>query len=296
MEINIMKIRYAFLLTFSVLFLNSLAYCQYPIGYLINDNNYKFTIIRNNAEAEVKLNPIKLFPNDTIKSKDVKKITINWAPYYGKLVNDSEIAAVRVEQTESKIWTKLSNAIANYLGFIKEDVLLKSAVQRGISLNELPDSSIIAVGFLPIKFTCSNGKSLSIFGGDHKELFTKDIKGKNSIDIIPRKLKLKPDGIYYWKITDSNGDREGKIKLLNAEIQEKMYSDFNTINKLSGNKSERNIKKALYLQMLSDYYYNDPDLYWLSYQMLENINQTEYPDVKFIITRYNQHSDSMESE
>jgi len=294
----IMKIKYAFLFILFVLFFPTSAYCQNPIGYLHNNDNYGIRIMRNNVPVLIESDIVHLFQNDIIYSRDAKKIIINWAPYArGKFLNDTVIVAAVVSRTDSKkMLNKIGDAIAGYLGFIKEDFYSTSAAQRSIYLTKFIDSTLTVVSFLPVVFTCSNGKTFTVYDFDHKELFTEDLKGENSFEFIPQKIDLKSDSIYYWKIMDNFDGRVGKIKIIDNKFQKKIRSDFSAIDKLAKNLSERNIKKALYLQMLSEIFYNDLDLYWLSYQMVQNINISKYPDAKYVVTRYIQHVDKIKNE
>jgi len=254
--------------------------------------------MRNNVSVPLESDVIRLFPNDIIYCRDAKKIIINWAPYaHSKFLNDSEIVAAVVSRTDSRnMLSKIGNAITSYLGFIKEDFYSTSAAQRSIYLTKFSDSSLTVVDFLPVIFTCSTCKTFTVYDYDHKELFTEELKGENSFEFIPQKRNLKFDSIYYWKIMDNYDGREGEIKLIDNKFQKRIRSDFSAIDKLTTNLSERNIKKALYLQMLSEIFYNDLDLYWLSYQMIQNINLSKYPDAKCVLTRYIQHVDKNKNE
>jgi hypothetical protein len=254
--------------------------------------------MRNNAPVPLESEIIRLFQNDIIYSRDAKKIIINWAPYaHSKFINDSEIVASVVSRNDSKnMLSKIGNAIASYLGFIKEDFYSTSAAQRNIYLTKFSDSSLFVVDFLPIIFTCSNCKTFTVYDFDHKKLFTEELKGENSFEFIAQKRNLKHNSIYYWKILDNYDGREGEFKIIDNKFQKKIRSDFSAIDKLTINISERNIKKALYLQMLSEIYYNDLDLYWISYQMIQNINLSKYPDAKYVLTRYIQHVEKMKNE
>ncbi len=216
---------------------------------------------------------------------------------HSKFLNDSEIVASVVSRNDSKnMLSKIGNAIASYLGFIKEDFYSTSATQRNIYLTKFSDSSLTVVDFLPVIFTCSNGKTFTVYDFDHRELFTEELKGENSFEFIPQKIDLKSDSIYYWRIMDNFDGREGEIKIIDNKFQKKIRSAFSAIDKLAKNLSERNIKKALYLQIISEIYYNDLDLYWLSYQIIQNINLSKYPDAKYVLTRYIQHVKKMKNE
>ena len=286
-----MKSKFVFFIIIFTLFPHQYSYCQISIGILSNNNNCRVKIIRNNSDVKITLNTIPLYQNDMVVSKELNKMKFIWAPYaYGKTKNDSTLEVTIVSTTKIKgLMSRIGETIANYLGFIKEDFNATAVAQRGNELLELPDSSIVSVDFLPIKFTCPYGQSFSIFDNNNKEIFTNNLNGKNYIEVIPKEIKLKTDCVYSWKIMNDKEGREGKIRILNKNYQTAIHSALAVVDKLTKEPTERIIKKASYMQMISDIYENDLDLYWLSFQMIENIDFSKYPEAQFIETRYYQH-------
>jgi hypothetical protein len=278
------------IVTYIFLFYN-IGLCQNSSGILYNNNNYSVKIIRNNTVLLNTSTTTPLFQKDLIVSDKLDKLKFNWAPYAnGTIKNDSTLEVTLVSPNIMKgRLSRIIETISNYMGFIKEDFFSKAVAQRGNDLVDSPDSSITAVDFLPIKFTCPGSQSFSVYDINNKQVFLKNTKGILSFEIIPKELNIKLDELYCWKIVGGNNGREGKFRLLNNDFSSTINSSLSAIDKSTKDKSQRILKKASYLQMLSDIYKSDLDLYWLSNQMLDDIDFSQNPEAQLIEKRYYEH-------
>ncbi len=106
-----------------------------------------------------------------------------------------------------------------------------------------------------------------------KEIFTKDLKGASSVQLTPEEIGLKPREVYTWSISGARKSRSFTMRLLSREITKLVTADLMEINREELSEAGKGIKKATYLQFMSDAYPKELDLYWLSYQVLEEIKE-----------------------
>lgn len=108
-----------------------------------------------------------------------------------------------------------------------------------------------------------------------KIIFEKKISaGTNRLDLVPAVAKLKAGQKYSWSV-----DADATIftfTVLDAKSEKELLDNFAEIDadkNLSAD--ERVLKKATYVQLLSDKHSDTLDLYWLSAQWLSEISPTD---------------------
>ena len=117
----------------------------------------------------------------------------------------------------------------------------------------------------------SYGKYLVFKDSSGKEVFARDLKGVSSIQLTPEEIGLKPHEVYTWSISGARKVRPLTIRLLSGELSQLIGADLKEIDREELSDAGKIIKKATYLQFMSDAYPKELDLYWLSYQLLEEI-------------------------
>lgn len=118
-------------------------------------------------------------------------------------------------------------------------------------------------------------------GEPMKNFVIKDSNGKKifeqanvrSVDINPAKLKLKPGKKYSWTVNDNA--RVCTFTILDEQTEKELLDNLAEIDAEKLSADERVLKKAIYLQQLSEYYPEQFDLYWLSAQWMSEISPTE---------------------
>ena len=108
-----------------------------------------------------------------------------------------------------------------------------------------------------------------------KIIFEKKISADaNRLDLVPAAAKLKAGQKYSWSV-----DTDATIftfTVLDAQSEKELLDNFaeiDTDKNLSA--EERILKKATYVQLLSDKHSNTLDLYWLSAQWLSEISPVD---------------------
>ena len=117
------------------------------------------------------------------------------------------------------------------------------------------------------------GKTIVFRNSDGKEIFTKDLEGASSVQLTPEEIGLGPRDVYTWSIRGVRKSRPFTIRLLGREITHLVTADLREINREELSEAGKGIKKATYLQFMSDAYPRELDLYWLSDQVLEEIKE-----------------------
>ena len=106
-----------------------------------------------------------------------------------------------------------------------------------------------------------------------KEIFKKAIGKTNSIDILPRMQKLKVGEKYSWSVDDDLNIFQ--FTVLDEQTEKEIIANLAEIDAKNFTVDERALQKARYLQLLSDNYPDEFDLYWLSAQLLSEISPAD---------------------
>ena|GEM_PF-5502201 len=106
-----------------------------------------------------------------------------------------------------------------------------------------------------------------------KIIFKEKIGAKNSLDIAPSKAKLKTGQKYFWSVDDNLNTFE--FTVLDEQTEKELLDKLAEIDSEYSSPEERVIRKALYVQLLSDDSKYGCDLYWLSAQWLSEISPTD---------------------
>lgn len=105
-----------------------------------------------------------------------------------------------------------------------------------------------------------------------KQIFEKVIGDTRSFDISPSAAKLKAGKKYSWSV---DGKNFYKFTVLDAKTEKELLNNLAEFDEQELSSEERILKKAFYVQQLSDDPQNNLDLYWLSAQWLAEISPTD---------------------
>jgi hypothetical protein len=127
-----------------------------------------------------------------------------------------------------------------------------------------------------ITFTSDAGTDGHIIFSDirSKEVFRMALQGSMKVHLTPEQIGLLPAHDYSWTV---QGRRKGKtyaIRLMDAEASRWVAADLKTIEMRNSSDIDKAIEKVAYLQLISDTYPKEIDLYWLSYEMLQSLSES----------------------
>lgn len=156
---------------------------------------------------------------------------------------------------------------------ILKPILINKDLQRGnIDFNAKPrpgyNVTLLMNQMVHFVWDRKATKNFVITDDKGKIIFETPIKDKRSLDIVPSNAKLKAGQKYSWSV---DGKKFYAFTILDAKNEKDLLKNLAEIDAESVSQEERVIKKALYVQELSELY-PDLDLYWLSAQWLIEIS------------------------
>ena len=216
-----------------------------------------------------------LYPNDTITGK-VGDLQIKCAPYADfKITNDKCTISY---EPPSKIG-EIAYNVAEYAGSFWLNVeSVKTGASRGtddnLNLNPKPGFNVTLMQNQSVTFEWEgSAKKFYINDDNDKNIFETSVEGKNSVELIPNKINLNVERKYYWSL-DRNS-QSYKFTVLDAQTEKAISAKLAEIDTQNISLDERVLKKAAYIQLLSDIYPDTIDLYWLSAQWLSEISSAD---------------------
>lgn len=216
----------------------------------------------------------QLYAGDKIiKKQDLKELKIKWAPYTSGKELDKKTIMVVFEPPKDK--KEIVQSVKRILGFIKTGHVVSIGATRGVDhmMAPQPGNNATMIPGQKSNFICNSGGGKYIIFKNNKEIemFKKDLKGENSVQISPDEIGMKSGELYSWYITETRTNKQFNIRVLSQDLTEQVTNDLMEIEKQQISTFEKMIQKAVYLQFMSDAYPQDIDMYWLSYILLQEI-------------------------
>ena len=278
----------------AITIMTQVSIAQNSVVVINNPDNLSFTIYRDNRPIKKNYSQFSLRINDIIICKELKKLSFNWAPYAsGQSINDStmKVTITPPLKTKNSI-ARIIDSITSYLGFCEADSKSVDLAVRNETV-DLPGTNVSGIQGFPISFSYLKTSMLSIYDSLGNKIISKELiysVDKNVFSELPSKLNLESNKKYDWSIINDQSEKKGTIRMVDPTINKNILKDFKTIDKQSANETEGLLKKASYLQMLSEINQDNYDYYWLSYYFLGLIKNPDYPDVEKLLDRYYKHS------
>jgi hypothetical protein len=217
----------------------------------------------------------KLFIGDKITSKQgVNSNIIDLAPFAAIEKVDKETMQIVLIPPKEK--SDIFCQTMKFLGFSKRSYKTIVTGTRGGeygSKSPSPDNGATVLPGQKITFSwCSGqGKSFLIKDAEDKEVFVQDITRKTLIQIMPKDAGMKPGSLYTWMVKGEGIDIQYRIRTAEEKMALLISSDLRKIDNEKIRYEEKLVKKAGYLQLMSNTYPQEVDLYWLSKTYLEEI-------------------------
>ena len=244
-----------------------------PVAVIINYNELigRLTITRANGEPDG--SEALLYKGDQITG-DIAYIKFDFAPYADFYSNGQ--AYVITHNPPSGLEGIVQSAIDTAGSFWNNVETVVSGASRGSSedfnLNPQPGFEVTLFLNQSVRFAW-DGDDHNIFSiKDHKgnKIFEKKITGLSYIEIIPNAIKLNAGQSYIWNL--DGGYQDYKFTILDERTENIILSKLAEFDTENISTEEKVLKKAVYLQLISDIYSDKLDLYWLSTQWLTALN------------------------
>ena len=217
---------------------------------------------------------MQLYTGDmVIKKPDVKTLKVKWAPYAGGKQLDLTSMIVTFEPPKNK--KGFLSKVKEFLGLMKTGHTKYVGATREITELLIPqpgnNATLISGQKTTFSWESDEGKYIIFKNDIGLELFKKDLNRESSIQLSPEEIGMKTGMVYVWNIRGIKGNKPFKIRLLAQDTAQQVTGDLMQIDKEPISNFEKILKKAIYLQFISDAYPNEMDLYWLSYLFLDQI-------------------------
>ena len=285
----------------AVFFLAGLARGEGPIG-LIMDGYKEGCTVKRGKDATQHTQKcsygFELYDEDQIiKIPDASAVKIQWlAPPYTRAdqVNKTTLKIVsNPPETKQGLLAKLGNAV----GLLKRTPHPSTNLWtrggesaescRGI-ITPMPGYGATLLPGVPVRFAwCGKGKTILFRSADGKIIYRASVEGRSEIPLTPEEIGLKQGIMYTWEIEGIDIDELYQVRLIDRKLADVVKIDLAEIDGFKAvEKNEKAIRKAVYLQMVSDLYPKEADLYWQSIQLLGDDSDSTAEKLR---TRYMQH-------
>ncbi len=217
-----------------------------------------------------------LYPGDAITG-NVGYVKIKCAPYADFQARNG--AYIISYNPPSGISGVAQNAIDTISSFWNNVENIVTGASRGsaddLNLNPQPGFDVTLLASQKVRFAWdnTNAKNFVIKNEQGKKVFEKAIGVDSAIDVEPSMLKLKAGQKYIWGLDDNSSAY--KFTVLDEQSEKEILEKLAEIEAENISDEERTLKKAAYVQLISDLYSDTVDLYWLSEQWLSKISPTD---------------------
>ncbi len=263
-------------------------FAKKPCGKLLGGFDENCVVVRNEDQKEQKaVVMMDLYPYDLIiQQNSVQKIILSLSPFARRNEIHQNAIWIVYDPPENKnqapkfpSWLKnLKRAIrTKYFAVTKEAIdekvdITKMYPKPGRRASLFPGESIL--------FCWESRLAKSFVVKDHNgsEVFRKKINSETSLELNVKDIGINPFLTYHWGIEVEGivGIRtDYEIKLLDNDIMDMVGRNFGAIEKEKINPLCMLLRKAAYLQFISDNYRGNVDLYWKCGEMLIRIDPGE---------------------
>ena len=267
-----------------------------PVAVITNYDSIAGSISIQRANGEPDGAEALLYPGDQITGS-IGYIQIKCGPYADFYSSGS--AYVISYNPPSGFWQVANKVITTVSDFWNNVESVVTGASRGAEseydLRPMPgyDVTILKSESINFSWDSDGANTFSIIDSNGSTVFEQDINGKDNINLNPSALSLNSGSKYEWKV--DNDYQKYSFSLLNDESENQLKSKLAEIEAEFPSNEERVLEKAKYLQLISDIYPEQVDLYWLSGQILSvtvMTNEKNQKEKELLISKCKQHLDN----
>ena len=246
-----------------------------PIALITNYEDVASGISIQRANGTPSGSDALLYPGDAITG-NVGYVKIKCAPYAD--FHASNGAYVISYNPPSGISGVAHNVIDYASSFWNNVESVVSGISRGaeddLNLNPQPGFDVTLLTNQTVHFAWDGAAKIFVIKDDNgKKIFDKSVGNTSELEIDPKAAKLKAGQQYTWSI--DGGLSAYKFTLLDEQTEKEILDKLAAIDAENISHEERALKKAAYVQLISELYPDTVDLYWLSAQWLSEISPTD---------------------
>ena len=215
----------------------------------------------------------ELFLGDVVKKKpSVKALKIKWAPYVKGEARGQVFLEV-VPNTADKLKGDTYAGMAKQ--YVKDFVKpagysMTAAVSRDPASGSLFPVRASLIKGMVMKVPGLEGAARSVIITDPagRVVYQKQFDAAGDILFNPEEMGIKQGESYSARFTAGAATRECTIFLLDDGLRAEVLKGLEHIDRERLSKVDKALRKAVYLQLITDAYSENMDLYWLSDQVL----------------------------
>lgn len=255
-------------------------------GFLLNrddDPIIKALIIVRNDSATQEENKRILYENDILYCQDIDRLSFQLNPgFHEEIGDDNSIQVVAdASQDIDSIWQQIIDYFRENKYENQYENQYENTYEHTYSItfgNNMKPFDRLQPGCFaslivgePVTFAWDiQSSKIVFFDTDGNIVYQKNIKGQYSITVRPEEIGLKAGKHYTWKLDNTVFNYE--VAILDTDFSQRILKKLAYFDNLMESPEKREIKKAAYLQLISDRYGNKADLYWLSYQIIKGVH------------------------
>ena len=246
-----------------------------PVAVITNYEEVASGIAIQRANGSASGSEALLYPGDAITG-NVGYVKIKCSPYADFHATGG--AYIISYNPPSGISSVAHNVIDYASSFWSSVESVVTGASRGsddeLNLNPQPGFDVTLMTSQTVRFAWDgSAKTFAIKNEAGKKIFETAVSGKNFLEIIPSNAKLKAGQKYAWGLDENTNAY--KFTVLDAQTEKEILDELANLDAENISAQERALKKATYVQLISDLYPDTVDLYWLSAQWLSEISSTD---------------------
>lgn len=257
-----------------------------PVAVIENYDSISGSISISRANGASNGAAALLYPGDTV-SGAASSAMVKCAPY-ASFVSQGGSYVVSYNPP-SGIWgvaQSISDAASSFWSNVEAIVTGASRGAEG-DFNLIPQPGFDVTATLKdnIHFAWDAGESKNFIVEDStgKKVYETNIAGKPSLDISPATMNLQAGQRYKWGI--DKDFQKYDLTILSSDAEANLTKKLAEIDAENISSDEKLLKKAKYVQLLSDMYPDQIDLYYLSAQWLQNKNMGKLENERKMLLR-----------
>ncbi len=257
-----------------ILVYGSVSYAQNYVGIILSGYEKDCQVTHDGKSYDCDERR-QIYLGDVIRKKpSVKALKIKWAPYVKGAPRGETFLEAVADKPETFQAQSYAGAAKQYLqDFVKPaEHRVTSAVTRDSRYRSgFPGRATLLPGYpMLISRDGIQVTSLVVLTADGKQILEKPAGDGEFVVIAPEQLPMKPGENYSVQLKGDGAVRRFTASIAKKDLETQVLQGLADIDREKLPGAESVVRKAAYLQMISDLYPNNLDFYWLSFQLLRD--------------------------
>lgn len=276
----------------------NIAFADSFIGIILDGYQKDCFVTRNNHSYEC-AKARYLYSGDIVVRKPTfKALSIKWAPYASPEWMSETTRKIVFQPPQVK--KGFTHSVKEWLGFVTSGLDVSVTASRGEEQAGLPGklaqpnrgATLLAGQKTTFLYPSVNRGYLVCHDAKGQEVFRRNYGEDARLELSPEDMGMSAGRTYSCGMNSMLYSRRFELKLLPADIAALVKADLAMLENDSPDDNKKFLRKAFYLQFISQTYPREINLYWLSYMMLERIadyskfNESEKLMVEHLFNNY----------